>query len=77
LIVGKERSLITNLAAANCYTYEHFTSDEISGYMKEATFFYSTGYFLTVSPESMMVMAKYAGNFFKFKIKKQVQINHS
>jgi hypothetical protein len=45
--------------------------------MKEATFFYSTGYFLTVSPESMMVMAKYAGNFFKFKIKKQVQINHS
>jgi len=60
LVHGKERSLITNLAAANCYKIEHLESKEINSLMKEAKFYYSTGYFLTVSPESMLLMAKHA-----------------
>jgi len=62
LIHGKERSLITNLAAANCYKSEHLVSKDISKLMEEAKFYYSTGYFLTVSPESMLIMAKHAAS---------------
>jgi adenosine kinase len=58
LVVGAERSLIANLAAANHYKYDHLLSIEKT--MKEANFYYSAGYFLTVSPESMIHLGKHA-----------------
>lgn len=59
LVVGKERTLITNLSAANHYKHEHLLSNEVQDLMKEAQFYYSAGYFLTVSTESMITMGKH------------------
>ena len=58
LVVGAERSLIANLSAANNYKFDHLKS--IDEKMKECKFYYSAGYFLTVSPESMLYVAKHA-----------------
>eukprot|EP01080_Neovahlkampfia_damariscottae_P008269 gene8269-94_t len=58
LVVGAERSLIANLSAANNYKFDHLKT--IDTQMKESKFYYSAGYFLTVSPESMLHVAKHA-----------------
>jgi len=60
LVVGKERSLIANLAAANEYKHEHLLTDEIQQYVQKAKYYYFSGFFLTVSPESIMHVAKEA-----------------
>jgi len=60
LITGKERTLITNLAAANCYKHEHFMEKETQSLMKEAKFYYSSGYFLTVAPDVQITIGKHA-----------------
>lgn len=60
LIVGKERTLIANLAAANHYKVDHLLTDEMQTLMKKAKFYYISGFFLTVSPESIMHVAKHA-----------------
>lgn len=59
-VVQKERSLVANLAAANKYKKTHYDSEEIQGYVKEAKYFYSTGYFLTVSPDTALAIGKHA-----------------
>ncbi len=49
---------MTKLDAAN-----HFTPDHLEpnwGLVQEAKFYYSSGFFLTVSVESMLKVAKYA-----------------
>lgn len=64
LITGRHRSLIADLAAAN-----HFTEDHISkhfDYVANADYFYISGFFLTVSPPSIMRVAKYAMEHNKF-----------
>lgn len=60
LIHGKERSLVANLAAANCYKKEHFDSEEVKAVWEKAKFIYSAGFFLTVSPPTIMAMAQHA-----------------
>lgn len=53
LIKDGERSLIANLAAANCYKKDHMESDTIKPIWEKAEFVYIAGFFLTVSPESI------------------------
>eukprot|EP00160_Parvularia_atlantis_P018992 Unigene7250_Nuclearia_a/m.22260 Unigene7250_Nuclearia_a/g.22260 ORF Unigene7250_Nuclearia_a/g.22260 Unigene7250_Nuclearia_a/m.22260 type:complete len:345 (-) Unigene7250_Nuclearia_a:107-1141(-) len=60
LLTGKHRSMVTNLAAANKYTEEHLLLPDNWAYVEGAKFFYSTGYFVTVSPASIMRVAKHA-----------------
>jgi adenosine kinase len=60
LLTNKERSLVTNLGAANCYKIAHFQTPEIQNIVSHAQFFYSTGYFITVSTESLIALGKHA-----------------
>lgn len=60
LVVGKERTLIANLAAANEYKHEHLLTDGIQQFVSKAQYLYISGFFLTVSPESVMFVAKHA-----------------
>jgi len=60
LLTNKERSLVTNLGAANCYKIAHFQTPEIQSVVNHAQFFYSTGYFITVSTETLVAMGKHA-----------------
>lgn len=58
LITGQERSLVTKLDAAN-----HFTPDHLEpnwGVVEAAKIYYSSGFFLTVSPDSMVKVAEHA-----------------
>jgi adenosine kinase len=59
LIHDNERSLCTKLDAANCYKIEHFESEEIKKVWSTVDFAYSAGFFLTVSPPTIMAMAKH------------------
>jgi len=56
----KERSLVANLSAANNYKKSHFDSEEIQDLIHRANLFYSTGFFLTVSPETSISLGEYA-----------------
>ncbi len=58
LVSGKERSLVANLAAANHYDFHHFETEPIQQLAKQAKVYYFSGFFLTVSPESIMHCAK-------------------
>ena len=60
LIVNHDRSLVANLAAANNYKHEHFESEEIQAAVKKAKYIYSTGFFLTVSPQTLVELGKHA-----------------
>jgi len=59
LVTNKERSLVANLAAANKYKKDHFDSPEIQKLVNNAQFFYITGFFLTVSPETMLAVGEH------------------
>jgi adenosine kinase len=59
LVKDKERSLIADLAAANDYTIEHFRTDEIQALVNSADIFYSAGFFLTVSPDTVVEIGKH------------------
>merc|ERR1719476_212135 len=53
LVVGIERSLCTNLHAANNYHVDHAKQPENLKVIKEAKIIYSAGFFITVSPDSI------------------------
>ena len=57
LITGKHRSLIADLAAANCFSEDHIMDKENNKFVQEAEFYYISGFFLTVSPASIMNVA--------------------
>ncbi|CAL9699372.1 unnamed protein product [Knipowitschia caucasica] len=60
-ITGDNRSLVANLAAANCYKKEkHLDLDGNWELVKKAKVYYIAGFFLTVSPESILKVAKHA-----------------
>ena len=59
-IVGGERSLVANLAAANNYKVDHLKQPENWAVVEAARVFYSAGFFITVSPESMLAVAQHA-----------------
>lgn len=58
-IVGGERSLVANLAAANNYKIDHFKEDHVSSLLESARVVYSAGFFMTVSPDTMLHAAKH------------------
>lgn len=60
LVTDKERSLCTNLGAANNYKKAHIESPALQQVLEKAQLFYSTGYFLTVSPESLVHIGEHA-----------------
>ncbi|CAL1686881.1 unnamed protein product [Lasius platythorax] len=60
LITGKERSLCANLAAANCFSPSHIEKPENKHLIDIADYIYISGFFLTVSPESIQTVAKHA-----------------
>jgi len=60
LIHNHDRALIANLGAANTYKLEHLLQPEIQPVWKAAQYYYVTGFFLTVSPESIMHVARHA-----------------
>jgi len=62
LINGKNRSLCANLAAANCYKFEHLQKPENWALVEKADYYYIAGFFLTVSPESIMAVGKHAND---------------
>ncbi|KAH0819755.1 hypothetical protein GEV33_003036 [Tenebrio molitor] len=53
-------SLCANLAAANCFTIDHIRHPENRKLIECAQFFYVSGFFLTVSPQSIIEIAKHA-----------------
>ncbi|KAJ8013505.1 hypothetical protein DPEC_G00030480 [Dallia pectoralis] len=60
-ITGDNRSLVANLAAANCYNKEkHLDLESNWGLVEKARVYYIAGFFLTVSPESILKVAKHA-----------------
>lgn len=60
LINAKERSLVANLSAANHYKLDHWKTDAVQALVSKAKYFYSSGFFLTVSPETMVETGKHA-----------------
>jgi len=60
LITHKERSLCTNLGAANNYKKSHIESPALQKVVERAQLFYSTGYFLTVSPDTLVHIGEHA-----------------
>uniref|UniRef100_A0A0D3FXZ9 Adenosine kinase n=1 Tax=Oryza barthii TaxID=65489 RepID=A0A0D3FXZ9_9ORYZ len=59
-IVGGERSLVANLSAANCYRSEHLKRPENWALVEKAKYIYIAGFFLTVSPDSIQLVAEHA-----------------
>ncbi|XP_068614772.1 adenosine kinase-like isoform X3 [Brachionichthys hirsutus] len=60
-ITGDNRSLVANLAAANCYEKEkHLDLEENWKLVEKARVYYIAGFFLTVSLESILKVAKHA-----------------
>lgn len=62
----RERSLVANLSAANNYKFEHMRDTLMDTAVAKARFIYSSGFFLTVSTESMVAAGKHAAENDKF-----------
>jgi len=57
-IVGKERSLLANLAAANHLTVDHLKTPLVQDAIKASSIVYFTGFTLTLSVEHALLVAK-------------------
>jgi len=60
LVKDGERSLVANLAAANNFKKDHLETAEAKAIYETAKFYYIAGFFLTVSVESLEIVAKHA-----------------
>lgn len=58
LIKDGERALVANLAAANNFKPSHLETDLAQEIIQSATHYYSAGFFLTVSVESLVKVAE-------------------
>lgn len=58
VIVGKERSLVTNLGAANEIKVAHLSHKKVDAAMNHAKLFYFTGFTLTISLEHLIHVAQ-------------------
>jgi sugar/nucleoside kinase (ribokinase family) len=58
LVHGGERSLVANLAAANTFAHTHMETPQAKAMVARAHIYYSAGFFLTVSVDSMLAVAK-------------------
>ncbi|KAF9384059.1 adenosine kinase [Podila verticillata] len=62
LISGHDRSLVTKLSAAEKLTIEHVKSEKTWNLVKNAKVYYVEGFFLTVTPEGILEVAKHAAS---------------
>ncbi|KAI1434916.1 Ribokinase-like protein [Xylaria sp. CBS 124048] len=60
IITGHNRSLCTDLAAANLYDVQHLKSPEIWKLAENADFYYVGGFHFTVCPPAIMALAEEA-----------------
>lgn len=60
VITGHNRSMVTDLAAANNYKVEHLKSQTIWKLVEQAKVYYVGGYHLTVSPPAILALAEEA-----------------
>lgn len=60
LINGRERSLIANLGAANTFSPSHLENADCQDAISKAKLIYISGFFLTVSVESLLTVTKRA-----------------
>ena len=60
IITGHDRSLVTNLAAAEKFEKSHLSSPEVAPLVEAAKIYYVEGYFLTHGTESALEIAKKA-----------------
>merc|ERR1711988_1978408 len=60
LVKDGERSLVANLSAANNYKIEHFQTEGVQAILKKSEFYYISGFFLTVSPPTIMEVGKHS-----------------
>ena len=60
LIKDGERSLVANLAAANNFKPSHLETEKAKQIYEAAKFYYIAGFFLTVSIESLKIVAEHA-----------------
>lgn len=58
-VVGGERSLVANLAAANNFKADFLRQPDNFALLEKARVVYSAGFFITVSPESIMACAEH------------------
>jgi adenosine kinase len=58
LIVGGERALVANLAAANNFKQTHLETEKAKEIVESAKIYYSAGFFLTVSVDSLVQVAE-------------------
>jgi len=68
LIKNNERSLIADLAAANDYQHDHYLTPEIQSLIQSIDIFYSAGYFLTVSPQTVVEIGKHCAEHNKILV---------
>lgn len=61
-VVGGERSLVANLAAANNFKADFLSKEENMAALEAARVVYSAGFFITVSPESIMLCAEHCAS---------------
>lgn len=66
LITGKVRSLVANLGAANHYKKDHLMLPENWGLVEGSKYAYIGGFFLTVSPESILEVGKHCAETNKY-----------
>jgi sugar/nucleoside kinase (ribokinase family) len=60
LVNGGERSLVANRAAANPFHASHLETPEAKEIIARAKVFYVTGFFLTVSVDAILALAKHS-----------------
>ncbi|OUS46731.1 Ribokinase-like protein [Ostreococcus tauri] len=60
IVKDGERSLCAALNAANNYKADHLNASENFALVEKASYYYMAGFFMTVSPESIMRVAKHA-----------------
>lgn len=65
-VTGTHRSLCANLSAANLFTVDHVMKEENTKYLTEADYFYISGFFITVSPPTILHVAGYAHDHDKY-----------
>jgi len=58
LVNGGERSLVANLAAANTFSAAHLETPKAKELISKAKVYYISGFFLTVSVEAILKIAK-------------------
>ncbi|KAJ2720812.1 adenosine kinase [Coemansia sp. Benny D115] len=60
LITGPNRSMVANLSAAETYQFAHTQKPENWAVIEKAKYYYITGFFFTVSPETIEAVAKHS-----------------